>query len=90
MPATFSNEAAGLIAALLQVDPTRRLGAMARGIRDIQEHPLFAGVVWDDVLTCKRPGPLQALSFLPAPRVAPKPEGNVEPNAFSEFDTRPA
>lgn len=58
MPAHFSPEAASLVSGLLQSDPTRRLGAMAGGIRDIKEHIFFKGVDWNEVLQTQRMGPL--------------------------------
>jgi serine/threonine protein kinase len=43
----ISPEARDLITRLLNVAPERRLGA--GGIREILEHPWFAGVCWDEV-----------------------------------------
>ena len=38
------REVKGLIAALLETDPSERLGSQAGGSRDVQEHPWFASI----------------------------------------------
>lgn len=43
-PTNCSTEAADLIMRLLVKDPTRRLGSLARGEREIKEHPWFKGL----------------------------------------------
>jgi protein kinase A len=43
-PTDCSEEAADLVMRLLVKDPTRRLGSLARGEREIVEHPWFHGM----------------------------------------------
>eukprot|EP00898_Chlorokybus_atmophyticus_P005548 jgi/Chlat1/5995/Chrsp4S06191 len=48
-PPGFDPAAQDLIAKLLVVDTTRRLGCMAGGVEDIKRHPFFADVNWQAV-----------------------------------------
>eukprot|EP00850_Spirogloea_muscicola_P013870 SM000096S24899 [mRNA] locus=s96:388792:390912:+ [translate_table: standard] len=50
-PQHMSPVAQDLLKKMLVRDPERRLGASTRDCRDIQEHPFFAGVHWDAVLS---------------------------------------
>lgn len=75
IPQHFSPEAASLINGLLQSDPTRRLGALKNGVRDVKEHAFFRDVPWAEILAAQRPGPL--LHFPPGatpPTSAPAPQ----------------
>ena len=75
LPPSFSEAASSLVSGLLQSDPTRRLGAMKGGVRDIKEHAFFEGVDWDEVLAAEKIGPLGLLrSNPPAARPPPGPE----------------
>jgi len=44
-----SDEAKDFVDSLLQLDPKRRLGA--KGSEEVKNHPFFAGINWDNVLT---------------------------------------
>ena len=43
-PSSFSNELADLIKKILVIDVSTRLGCMANGNKDIQNHPFFDSV----------------------------------------------
>lgn len=43
-PASFSDELTDLIKKMLVIDVTARLGCMANGNKDIQNHPFFDSV----------------------------------------------
>lgn len=60
VPDEMSHEASDLIHALLNPDPTQRLGA--RGANDVKAHPFFRGVNWDTVLH-------QTPAFIPKPNM---------------------
>ena len=48
-PRTLSNSARELLRGLLQKEPSKRLGGGEADYVDIQTHPFFANVNWDDV-----------------------------------------
>jgi serine/threonine protein kinase len=50
------HEARLLIHALLQVDPTKRLGNLRGGAQDIKDHAWFRGVDWDLLAKKQHPG----------------------------------
>jgi serine/threonine protein kinase len=52
----WSKEARSLIGGLLEMDPSKRLGA--KGAFEIKSHPFFESVNWDDLLEKKVPPPL--------------------------------
>ena len=49
LPRSISTEAKNLMVQLLNRNPTKRLGAGPEGALEIQRHPFFASVNWDDV-----------------------------------------
>lgn len=56
-PKGFTAEEQGLIGGLLQVDLTKRLGAMHGGVDAIKKLPYFKGLDWDAVAETKVPSP---------------------------------
>jgi protein kinase A len=53
IPSNISDEARDLITKLLVRRPFARLGSLARGNRDIQDHPWFKEIAWKDLLQKK-------------------------------------
>ena len=49
LPRSISTEAKNLMVQLLNRNPTKRLGAGPEGALEIQRHPFFASINWDDV-----------------------------------------
>jgi len=47
IPPHVSKTCADLIQSLMMINPTKRLGMGAKGIREIKEHPWFDGFDWD-------------------------------------------
>lgn len=56
-PTGCSKEAADLVMKLLVKDPTRRLGSLARGEREIKEHPWFNGLDMHELRHRRVPAP---------------------------------
>ncbi|XP_061574352.1 serine/threonine-protein kinase Sgk2b [Cololabis saira] len=48
----FSEAARSLLEGLLERDPSRRLG-QSRDIEELQEHPIFSSINWDDLVARK-------------------------------------
>lgn len=44
LPSNTSEEAVDLVGRLLEKDPTRRIGSLAKGGREIKMHPWFEGL----------------------------------------------
>jgi hypothetical protein len=65
IPSEFSQESADLIRRLLVVDPSRRLGNIHLDISDIQSHPWFRSVHWEQAQQRLLPGPI--VPILPNP-----------------------
>ena len=57
IPNIVSKEAATLLRALLQREPSKRLGGGPRDALEIKEHPYFKNTNWDDVYNKKIPPP---------------------------------
>ena len=53
LPRSISVEAKNLMVTLLNRNPTKRLGAGPDGANEIQRHPFFASINWDDILLRK-------------------------------------
>eukprot|EP00826_Nyctotherus_ovalis_P060087 TRINITY_DN8404_c0_g6_i1.p1 TRINITY_DN8404_c0_g6~~TRINITY_DN8404_c0_g6_i1.p1 ORF type:complete len:154 (-),score=35.15 TRINITY_DN8404_c0_g6_i1:146-607(-) len=53
LPKHLSKEARSLIVALLNRNPSKRLGAGVLGAEEIRRHPWFRGIDWDEVLERK-------------------------------------
>jgi serine/threonine protein kinase len=53
MKTYFSEEATSLLKVLLERDPKKRIGYSERDCEEIQEHPFFKSVNWDDVQNVK-------------------------------------
>ena len=49
LPKSVSTEAKNLMVSLLNRNPTKRLGAGPEGALEIQRHPFFKDVDWDQV-----------------------------------------
>ncbi len=49
-PRSFSRDAKSLIKRLLQVDLSKRIGNLKRGVEDIKNHIFFADFSWADCL----------------------------------------
>jgi len=49
----MSKELREFILALLDRNPTKRLGAGLSDAKELKEHPFFEGINWDDVLNRK-------------------------------------
>lgn len=47
-----------LVRGLLQVDHTKRIGALKRGVQDIRKHKFYAGVDWEVLFSRKIPAPI--------------------------------
>ncbi|KAK6944938.1 PPM-type phosphatase-like domain, partial [Dillenia turbinata] len=60
LPQTLSNEAADLIAKLLQVDENSRLGS--EGLDSVKRHPWFHGIDWEAVILSSYPVPPEITS----------------------------
>ena len=45
----FSDEAISFLKALLQRDPSKRIGSSAEDAAELKKHPFFAGVDWDQI-----------------------------------------
>lgn len=56
-PSNFSANAKDIIAGLLKVKPTERLGIVAGGPQTIKEHAWFKGLSFDDLVNCKLVAP---------------------------------
>jgi len=59
MPQFLSPEAQSLLRALFKRNPANRLGGGANGINDIKNHPFFASIDWDKLMTKKITPPFQ-------------------------------
>ena len=55
IPNHFSKNMRDLITKLLEKDPTKRLGY--NGADEIQKHPAFANIKWDEELMIKKTPP---------------------------------
>ena len=64
-PPFFSLEACDLIKGLLSTDLSFRLGNLEGGASDVQNHPLFAGINWQDVMYKKLEPPIVPISSGP-------------------------
>jgi RAC serine/threonine-protein kinase len=49
----FSHEAKQLLSALLERNPTKRLGSGPAGSANVMAHPFFAHIQWADLIECK-------------------------------------
>ncbi|OWA50571.1 RAC serine/threonine-protein kinase [Hypsibius exemplaris] len=58
-PRTLSEHAKSLLSALLVKDPARRLGGGRGDSADIQAHPFFASINWDDLIARKYEPPFK-------------------------------
>ena len=58
LPNWLEPRAVDLIRGLLQVDPSKRLGSLRRGVHDIKKHKFYTGVDWDLLGFRKIPSPL--------------------------------
>jgi protein kinase A len=47
-----------LVKGLLQIDHTKRIGALKRGVQDIRKHKFYAGVDWEVLHSRKIPAPI--------------------------------
>ncbi|KAJ1935763.1 Serine/threonine kinase, partial [Kickxella alabastrina] len=56
-PVRMSRDSVFICQALLEKDPSKRLGSSPNDAEDIMRHSFFAGVNWDDVLNKKIPPP---------------------------------
>ncbi|KAJ1876760.1 Serine/threonine kinase, partial [Coemansia sp. RSA 486] len=56
-PVKMSRDSVFICQALLEKDPSKRLGSGPNDAEDIMKHSFFAGVNWDDVLNKKIPPP---------------------------------
>uniref|UniRef100_A0A2P2I6Y8 non-specific serine/threonine protein kinase n=1 Tax=Hirondellea gigas TaxID=1518452 RepID=A0A2P2I6Y8_9CRUS len=56
-PRTISPEARELLRSLLVKNPHQRLGGGVRDAAEVQEHPFYSNMNWDDVLNKKIPPP---------------------------------
>jgi protein kinase A len=56
-PETMSPEAKDIISQLLQHDLSKRLGCQHRGVLDVKNHPMFAGMPWVALREKKYPPP---------------------------------
>jgi len=50
LPRSISTEAKNLMVSLLNRNPTKRLGAGPEGALEIQRHPFFESINWDEVI----------------------------------------
>jgi len=64
-----------IITGLLKVDRTRRLGNMRNGAQDVQNHPWFCHVNWEDIAEQKMQPPM-----------LPYVQGPGDPSNFEEYD----
>ena len=55
---TLSDETKSLIQALLQRDPSKRLGSGKGDAEEIKQHSFFNGTNWDDVMNKRIPSPV--------------------------------
>ncbi|KAJ2515042.1 Serine/threonine kinase, partial [Coemansia sp. RSA 2049] len=56
-PVRMSRDSVFVCQALLERDPSKRLGAGPNDAEDIMKHSFFAGINWDDVLNKRIPPP---------------------------------
>jgi len=68
IPSCLSANVKSLLKALLQRDPSKRLGSRADA-EEIKEHPFFYGINWDGVLRREMRPPKPKLKTLPGPGV---------------------
>jgi serine/threonine protein kinase len=97
-PNFFTVEAIDFISRLLEVDSSRRLGVMCRGVIDIKLHPFFSGLNWSGIAERKHPPPYKPkiknsedISNFQndLPTVSPQvfePEGDIPANVLQFFD----
>ena len=59
IPADFEPELRDLIDKLLQVDLTRRLGNLHKGVEEVMEQPYFKDIKWDKIYDQSLTSPYQ-------------------------------
>ena len=74
-PPTFSKSARDIISKLLVAAPAQRLGAMKHGARDVSDHPFFAPMNFEALLSMS----------LPAPYV-PKVQSKTDTSNFEQYE----
>lgn len=57
--AYLGPDAQKLVRALLQREPTKRLGYGPSGSRDVQNHPFFKGINWKKLMDCELQSPFK-------------------------------
>ncbi|XP_054264238.1 cAMP-dependent protein kinase catalytic subunit alpha-like [Macrosteles quadrilineatus] len=91
MPDYFSPELRKLLKGLLQKYPTRRIGNLWRGVREIKSHLWFTGVNWMDLLNRKVVPPFipdssERLSQVNFPNMSAVSTISISGPSGSEFD----
>ena len=75
-PHHFSAEVIDLIKGLLNPKPTKRLGVIKGGAKNIKTHPWFRGFDWDALL-----------NMTMTPPIVPNVRGEQDLSNFPEYDT---